>query len=131
MYFNFFNKRNPIADIPMDSKQDFFNVIYECYYKRAESIVPTEFLKEVAERITDFYYEQYSRFRLQYSKSVKRYSSFKMDDLNHPQVYDIVIKYFKEKLGDNYSNYSSAVLGFSLDELKAFEKRRKEFYDNY
>jgi hypothetical protein len=88
-------------------------------------------LKEVSEKITDFYYEQYSKFRLQKPKSVKRYSSFKIDDLEHPQVFEIVIKHFKQKLGNGYSDYSSAVLGLSLEELKVFEKRRQEFNDMF
>ncbi|MET4072794.1 hypothetical protein [Hymenobacter sp. UYCo722] len=115
----------------MDSKQDFFNVIYDYYYKRVDAAIPSELLREVSERITDFYYEQYSIFRLQYPKSVKRYSSFKIDDLNHPQVFEIVIKYFKEKLSDDYSDYSSIVLELNSDELKAFEKSRQQFYCGY
>jgi hypothetical protein len=65
MRFNFFNKNNPIDESPMGSKQEFFNVIYDYYPKRVDAEISPEFLTGVSERIADFYYEQYSRFRLQ------------------------------------------------------------------
>jgi hypothetical protein len=91
--------------------------------------IPSALLKSLTERITEHYFELYSRFRVQYPKSAKRYSTFKIDDLDHPEVEEIVINYFKEKVGSGYADYANLVLGFSLDDLKKFEKNR-ELYHN-
>ena len=113
----------------MGTKQDFFKVIYNYYSERVGERIPKDLLKELSERITEHYFEKYSRFRVQYPKSVKRYSMFKIDDLDHPEVFEIAIKYFKEKLGSNYTDYTTTVLEMTLDELKDFEKRREQFYN--
>lgn len=113
----------------MDTKQDYFKVIYNYYSERVGEKIPPELLKELSGRITDHYFEQYSRFRELYPKSVKRYSTFKIDDLDHPEVFEIVISFFKEKVGSNYLDYTATVLGITLQELKEFEKRREQFYN--
>lgn len=78
-------------------------------------------------RITDHYFEQYSRFGLQYPKSAKRYSTFKIDDLNHPDVDKMVIEYFKEKTGSRYTDFATVVLDISFEELHKVEIQIERF----
>jgi hypothetical protein len=112
----------------MDSKENFYQVILAYYDKIAKGLVPEELLSGLAKSIADFYYDQYYRFKNQYPKSIKRYSSFQTKDLDHPTTFELVIKYFKERLGANYAEFSGLLLCMTDDELKAFEKNREDFY---
>ena len=113
----------------MDSRQDFYKTIYEYYYEVVNGKVPTALLDEMCDRITDYYFEQYTRFREQYPKSVKRYSTFQIKDLNHPQTFEIIINYFKETTGNRYADHSMIALGWTLEKLREFEKWRQDFYN--
>lgn len=112
----------------MESRQDFFNSIQNYYLNLSDGKVPIEFVNELSNVVTDFYYEQYGRFGKQYPKSTKRYSCFQLKDLDHPTTFGIVIRYFKNKIGDNYRDFSRQLLKMSEDELFKFEKSREEFY---
>jgi hypothetical protein len=113
----------------MQTKQEFHDIIYRYYANRIGEKISSTFLNGLTERITDHYYEQYSRFRIQYPKSVKRYSTFKIDDLEHPEVTEIVINYFKEVVGDNYAENAMIVLGLPLPELRRFEEYREAYHN--
>ncbi len=73
----------------MDSKQEFKRVIYSHYSEIAGDRVPDKILHELSETISDYYYEQYKRFGKQYPKSIKRYSSFQIKDLDHPTTFGV------------------------------------------
>ena len=96
-----------------------------------EGKIPVELLKEVCNSIADYYYAQYERFTIQYPKSIKRYSTFKVKDLEHPTSYEIIIKFFKQKFGSKYTDYTKILLGMNDDELKLFEKNREDFYNMF
>ena len=113
----------------MDTKQDFFNVIYNHYTEKVGKRISPELLRGLSEKITDHYFEQYSGFKVQYPKSAKRYSTFKMDDLNHPNVTEMVINYFRQKAGDKYADYATIVLECSVNDLNKFEKNREDYYN--
>ena len=110
------------------NKQDFFNTIHNYYVNISDSQVPLEFVKELSVVDTDYYYEQYSRFRRQYPKSAKRYSSFQLKDLDHPATFEMVIKYFKNKRSDSYREFSRKLLNMSEEDLIKFEKYLEDFY---
>jgi hypothetical protein len=111
----------------MQSNQEFFHTIYQFYSNRVEEQLPELFLKELSEEITNYYYRQYSKYRLAYPKSVKRYSTFKLEDLDHPEVTDLVIKYFKNKIGDDYQRLTLIFQNISLDDLKYHEEYRENY----
>jgi len=112
----------------MDTKEEFYKVIYGYYEAIAFGKIDTEYLTELSNRITDYYYEQYQRFGSQYPKSIKRYSTFKIEDLDHSFTHDIVIKFFKEKMGVNYARFSKIILQMNDFEFQEFEKRRYEYH---
>lgn len=113
----------------MDTRRNFFNKIYSYYHETIGKQIPHEYLNELSEEITDHYFNQYSRFRFQYPKSIKRYSTFRIDDLNHPDVYDIIIRYFKKKTNSNYPYYVTIILNMSFTELKEYEYQRQQYYN--
>jgi len=115
----------------MDSKTTFFKIIFEHYNHISNGELNSELLVEMSNRINDYYYEQYSRFTIQYPKSIKRYSSFQLKDLEHPTTYEIIIKFFKEKSIENYSEYSKLILNMNEIELNTFEKSREDFYNMF
>lgn len=112
----------------MDSKQKFFDAIYDYYVEIVGDNISPELLEELCDIITEHYYEQYTRFRKQYPKSVKRYSSFQLKDLNHPEVFEIIINFFKNKMGRKYPEYATMLLNKTLEELKEFEKNREYYH---
>ncbi len=117
----------PFAQEPaMDSRQDFLDTIREFYLDKVEDLVPPDLLDQVSECVTDYYFAQYKRFRKQYPKSIKRYSSFQVKDLDHPTTREVVIKAIREKEKD-YEKYACIFLDVTNDELKQFEKDREAF----
>tara|TARA_R110000744_G_scaffold94800_1_gene183236 strand:+ start:636 stop:1010 length:375 start_codon:yes stop_codon:yes gene_type:complete len=115
----------------MDSRQKFFEIIRKEYSDLTLSKVEEDLLDAVSTGVTDYYYEQYQRFRKQYPKSIKRYSSFNLKDLDHPNTHELIIKIVKEKVGTEYENPTTKFLDMTLDELKGFEKNREEFYNMF
>ena len=113
----------------MDSQKTFYETIFEYYEKTLSNKIPLENLKEMSNEIAEYYYDQYNRFKNQYPKSIKRYSSFQTKDLIHPQTYEIIIKYYKQKIGNDYAKYSQLILNMNEAEFKAFEKNREDFYN--
>ena len=111
----------------MDSKKKFFETIMSYYSELAED-VPTESLNKVTIALTDYYFDQYGRFAKQYPKSIKRYSSFKTSDLDHPDTFEIIIRTLKETEGPHYEKSAMTLLKLDFLELKAFEKNREDFY---
>lgn len=115
-------------EMNMEPREAFFKSIHNYYLNLVASKVPIELINGVSDIVTDFYYEQYNRFKRQYPKSAKRYSAFQFKDLEHPTTFEMIIKYFKENDSDNYKDYSMILLRMTLEELIAFEKSREEFY---
>lgn len=113
----------------MDSKQQFFSAIHNFYANIVGDQLTEELLNGLCNTIADYYYEQYTRFGNQHPKSIKRYSTFHVKDLDHPYTNELVIKYLKKNTGSNYSIFARMVLGMSDDELTQFEKNREDFYN--
>jgi len=111
----------------MDSKQQFLDTIKKEYLDLTQDQVPLELVNTVSEGITEYYYDQYQRFRKQYPKSIKRYSSFQTKDLDHPTTHETIIKILKDKVGNDYEKYAILLLNMTLDELKEFEKIERNF----
>lgn len=106
----------------MDAYDSFKQVIIGYYKNLSEDKVPSNLLDSLCDKITDYYYDQYARFRKQYPKSIKRYSTFQLKDLYHPQTKKIVVDFFKEEIRDKYRDYSKLLLGMTDKELDDFEQ---------
>ena len=116
----------------MDSEKDFLKIIIGYYSERNSiKVIPKKLFDDLCKQIARYYHEQYKRFAKEHPKAQKRYSSFMTKDLEHPYTFEIIIRYFKNKVGDNYSGYSMALLNMTFDELKKFEKGREDFYNMF
>lgn len=114
-------------DIVMEPQEKFKQVIFD-YYKNIVGIqVPFTLVDALSEKIADYYYEQYSRFRRQYPKSIKRYSTFQLKDLDHPSTKKIVVDYFKNTHKTDYKNYSKLLLKMTETELENLEQWWRDF----
>ena len=109
-------------DIKMDSQEKFKAVILDHYKNIAGDQIPLTLLDKLCDNITEYYYEQYSRFRRQYPKSIKRYSTFQLKDIDHPQTKKIVVDFFKNELKTKYRDYSKLLLNMTDTELDNFEQ---------
>src|SRR5689334_20822304 len=110
------------TDIQMDSRDSFKQAILSHYNNLSAGKVPSILLDLLCDKIADYYYEQYSRFRKQYPKSIKRYSTFQLKDIDHPQTKKIVVDFFKNEFKTEYKNYSKLLLSMSDKELADFEQ---------
>jgi hypothetical protein len=98
-------------DIIMDSREKFKQVILDYYKNIAETQVPFALIDSLSDKVTEYYYEQYSRFRKQYPKSIKRYSTFQL----------------KNTLKTDYKNYSKLLLNLTETELENLEQWWRDF----
>lgn len=112
----------------MDSKHQFLEIIKKKYSDLTVGKVDEELLNAVSDGVTNYYYEQYQRFHKQYPKSIRRYSSFHLKDLDHPSTHELIIKIIRKRVGAEYVKPTTIFLDMTLDELKRFEKNREEFY---
>ena len=110
------------TDIKMDSLDNFKQAIFSHYKNISPGEIPLTFLDSVCDKITDYYYDQYTRFRKQYPKSIKRYSTFQLKDIDHPQTKKIIVDYFKSELKTKYRDYSKLLLSMTDTELDNFEQ---------
>ena len=113
----------------MDSKLSFFDTINRYYTALSFEKIPPNLLTELSNIITDYYYEQYLRFGKQYPKSIKRYSTFQLKDLEHPETFELIINFFKAKVGVKYPEYATILLQMDLDKLKYFEQQRQLYHN--
>ncbi len=106
----------------MDSRDNFKQAIFSHYENISAGQIPLTILNSVCDKITDHYYEQYTRFSKQYPKSIKRYSTFQLKDIDHPQTKKILVDFFKNELKTKYRDYSKLLLNMTDTELDKFEQ---------
>lgn len=106
----------------MDSQENFKQAILQYYQNLAGDQVPFILVDKLSDKVTQYYYEQYLRFSKQYPKSIKRYSTFQLKDLDHPSTKKIVIEYFKNALNTEYKKYSGLLLKMTKEEIDAIEQ---------
>ena len=113
----------------METKEEFYKVICDYYFEIAVNRIPKEYIIDLSDLITEYYYEQYQRFRIKYPKSIKRYSTFKMADLEHPSIYEMIINFFKQKIGSKYADMAKILLRKEDLWLKEFEKMMNYYHN--
>lgn len=115
----------------MESKEKFFIKIEEHYRELSEDIIPKELLSDLVLKVVDNQYKFYKNCLEKYPKSRKRYSKFKISDLENPHVYFLIINFFennKSLLNDLEKKYCKIL--FKMDN-KEFDKflEYKNWYD--
>lgn len=120
-----------MEEIQMAPRSTFYNEILAHYTNKAQNCIPQSLLEELAQVVTEKLYSEYLKFRVQYPKSVKRYSMLKHEDIEHPYTLEEVVKFFKRNDRENYIPFACAALGFTKEELQSFEKKHKEFWEMF
>ena len=115
----------------MDSSEQFYQSIYKYYANIVTDEFPEQYLKGVSKKLANEFHEQYSRFKKQFPKSEKRYSSFQIKDLDHPQTFESIIKYLKSDLTSGYKKHAGELLSMNESEITEFEQSRQEFYNMF
>lgn len=59
------------SDRTMDSRDNFKQTIFDHYKKVSIDQIPMTLLNSLCDKVADYYYDQYTRFREQYPKSKK------------------------------------------------------------
>ena len=118
-------------ETPMDSKDQFYLEIREHYKNVARNNIPESLLDQVCTQLSDYFYDRYYRSREHNPKSVKRFSSFQTKDLDHPFTFELIVNFFKDKLGPNYKTYACLLSNVTEIELADFEKNRQDFHNMF
>ena len=115
----------------MDDRSQFFTTIFQYYTNIGKDTVSQELLIGLSNKVADYYFEQYNRFTKQYPKSAKRYASFQLKDLDHPQTFEMIVNFFKEKLKEDYRRNAMQILQMNDEALSQFEQSRADFYNMF
>jgi hypothetical protein len=115
----------------MDSPEQFKKKIHNYYKNVVNDEFPENIMEGVVTKLTDEYYEQYSRFKKEHPKSAKRYSTFHVKDLNHPRTYESIIDYLKSNAKSDYKKYAGQLLNLKESEVVKFEQSQKDFYNMF
>ncbi|HMS69337.1 MAG TPA: hypothetical protein PKD18_14425 [Saprospiraceae bacterium] len=111
----------------MDSYDSFKQAILGHFKNMSADKVPLNLLDSLCDKITDYYFDQYSRFRKQHPKSIKRYSTFQLKDIEHPQTKKMVVDFLKIEISDKYRDYSKILLSMTVKELNDLEQWWQDF----
>lgn len=120
-----------LVQTEMDSLNQFKESIYEHYKKVVPDEFPEQLLNGVAAKLATEFHEQYSRFKKQYPKSARRYSTFQVKDLDHPQTFESIIEFLKINAKADYKKYAAELLNMNESEVINFEKSREDFYNMF
>ena len=120
-------KLKKVEEYRIESKSEFNKKIENYFVKLAENRIPKDLLQELINKITDEEYDNYNRFWNQYPKSRKRYSKFKIEDLNHPFINYSITDYFKQNDYENYKKYSLILLKMTTEEFNQYEISKYQY----
>ena len=86
----FFSKDNKL-----ESKSKFYCKIEDYYFNISKEEVPREILEKIIVKVVNDKYKFYQECWKKYPKSRKRYSIFKIEDLEHPYIYFLILNYLE------------------------------------
>ncbi len=112
----------------IEPKRDFYSKIKEYYIGISDNQIPTELLNEIISKVTDEIYCNYKRFWKQYPKSRKRYSTLKIEDIEHTFIHYLITDFFEKRKLAESRNFSKIL--FKMND-KEFDKYldQKDWYE--
>ena len=126
--FNFeYTMKFWIPKYKLESKEIFHNKIEKYYSELAGTQIPSDLMNELIDKITDSQYDNYKRFWKQYPKSRKRYSTLRLEDLEHSFTYFEISDFFKHRDFENYKKYSMILLKMTDEEFNEYEIRKYQY----
>ncbi len=118
-------------DSAMDTIQKNFETVKEHFSKTASDTIPIDELHEVCLKIVLHYFYLYNTWKYSNEKEKDRDLAFLNKDFDHPNTYDIIIQYFKNKYPKDYAVKGAILLKKTSDELLRYEYNRDEFYNAF
>lgn len=112
----------------IEPKREFYSKIKEYYIGIADNQIPMELLNEIISIVTDRIYSDYKRFWKQYPKSRKRYSTLKMEDIQHPFIHYLITDYLVTKKVKECRDFSKILFKMNDSEFEKYEKQ-KHWYE--
>lgn len=98
-------------------QKEFYSKIKEYYTELSENQISEELLRQITTQVTYRIYSNYRRFWRKYPKSRKRYSTLKMSDLEHPDIYSMITDFLNEKEVLKSREYSKILFKMNDEEL--------------
>ena len=116
-----------IIDNKIEQKDLFNKKIKKYFLELSNNKIPSDLLNELVDKITDTQYINYKRFWNQYPKSRKRYSEFKIEDLENSFTQYEITDFLKLKDSENYRKYSMLLIKMAEKEFYDFEMKRYQY----
>lgn len=124
-------RKNSRTEALLDSKDVFYDKIKDYYLNSVSYTNQDNILNQLSDFLSTEFYEQYKKFRIQYPKSVKRYSTLKLSDLENPLTHDIIIRFIKNNYPTDYRDICAQLFKISATEFIEYEKKRTDFYNMF
>ena len=112
----------------IEPKKEFYSKIKAYFVELTDNQIPMELLSQIILKVTDQIYSDYKRFWKQYTKSRKRYSILKMDDVDHPFVHYLITDFLKEKNISDSRNFSKILFKMNDEEFDKY-LFQKDWYE--
>ena len=114
-------------DYKLESKKSFLEKIENHYTPNVQDKIPKSILHNLYVYLSNYQYNVYKDFRLQYPKSKDRYSSFKIKDLQYLFTQYCITNFLKEKDLTNYRLFSKIILQMTEDEFIEYEIKKHQY----
>jgi hypothetical protein len=108
-----------------------FDLVKEKFYETSATIIAIEDLNEVCLRIVLHYFYLYNTWKNIYEKEKNRDLTFLDKDFSHPNTYDKIIQFFKNKYPKDYAPKCAVMLGIKATELLKYEADKQDFYNSF
>ncbi|PRX54614.1 hypothetical protein [Flagellimonas meridianipacifica] len=112
----------------IEPKREFYSKIEEYYVGIADEHIPTDLLYEIISKVTDHIYSNYKGAWKKYPKSRKRYSTLKMEDIEHPFIQYLITDFLEEKNIPKYKYFLKVLFKMNDSEFEEYRKR-KNWYE--
>jgi hypothetical protein len=108
-----------------------FGIVKGKYLQLASDTISPEELNEISLKVVIHYFYLYNSWKSQYEKEKNRDLTFLDKDFDHPNTYDKVIQFFKNKYPREYAAKCAILLGKTADELLKYEGNNNDFYNSF
>jgi hypothetical protein len=122
---------NKNKDIEMDSKLIFQNNIKTYYSEKNNGNYSEKLIDDLSNDLAEYFFNQYSNFRHEYPKAIKRYSSLKLKDLENPFTHDRIISFVKKRKIEDYIGFCSMLFEMNKEDFLKYEKSRDSFNNEW
>jgi hypothetical protein len=114
-----------------DTIQKNFESVKAHYGKLASETIPPDELNEVCLKIVLHYFYLYNSWKYSNEKEKDRDLTFLPKDFQHPNTYDLIINYFKNKYPKDYAIKCASLIEKTADELLKYEYDQAAFYNAF